>query len=490
MPELEIDDRVTYKIFRDKTYYVVGFESRHPQSVRIGERGPSGKILKNTVKVVPQVGVELWSDEIVGENGSKQNNKWKNRIVAHGVKRADQFQAHPNNWRKHPMFQRDVIAGSLNELGWVGTVTENVRTGNLIDGHERVWQALQDNEDVPFIQVDLSEEEETKALLLLDSSSALAMVDSDNLSALLADVTTGSDAIQTLLDGLQSDSLQELLNSISDTVSPPVFDDPPEDEGAQIDRAAELQEIWQVKTGDVWEIESKTGDGFHRLLCGDSTNADDVALLMGGDKCDAVVTDPPYAFGLGSTNKMRTKGGSWHDMMNNASWFADLYRQWEKLIDSGCIWVFTNWRSLPILMRAASDAGVGINNVMVWYKDWIGPGGPLGLRPTYELITLTVLGGKGIPNRGVEDFFTAQWASHKPTGHLAEKPEKLMKHLIEITECDLVYDPFAGSGTTAIAAEQLGRLCRMVEASEAYCSIILERMQDLGLDPQRVTHGA
>ncbi len=62
----------------------------------------------------------------------------------------------------------------------------------------------------------------------------------------------------------------------------------PADAEPQIDKAEELNKVWRVKPGDLWQI------GSHRLLCGDSTKAEDVERLMGGEKAGAVVTDSPY----------------------------------------------------------------------------------------------------------------------------------------------------------------------------------------------------
>ena len=82
--------------------------------------------------------------------------KLKNNIVGFDIKPADQFLFNPQNFRKHPQAQRNAVRESLNELGWIDAVLENIQTGNLIDGHERVWQALQNNEDVPYLKVDLT----------------------------------------------------------------------------------------------------------------------------------------------------------------------------------------------------------------------------------------------------------------------------------------------------------------------------------------------
>ena len=124
---------------------------------------------------------------------------FQNRIIGYDVKSADQFQAHPLNWRKHPQKQRAAVNASLRELGWVAAVIENVRTGNLIDGHERVWQALDKNEPVPYLKVDLSEEEERLALATFDAITGMAETDAAKLDELVREVNTGEAALQEML---------------------------------------------------------------------------------------------------------------------------------------------------------------------------------------------------------------------------------------------------------------------------------------------------
>lgn len=133
-------------------------------------------------------------------------NPFTNRIIAYGTKPADQFQANPHNYRTHPQKQRDAVQASLRELGWIGVVVENRRTGQLIDGHERVWQALANNEDVPYIEVDLSPDEEKLALAIFDPITYMAETDTAILDALLRDVNTGEAALQELLAGLAEDA--------------------------------------------------------------------------------------------------------------------------------------------------------------------------------------------------------------------------------------------------------------------------------------------
>lgn len=125
---------------------------------------------------------------------------WKNRIVGHGVKPADQFNANPLNARVHPDAQRKAVKGSLDTLGWIAPVIENIRTGNLVDGHDRVWQGLQNNNaEIPYIEVDLSENEERLALASYDFITTMAGYDKRMLDDLLREVNTTDAAMQETL---------------------------------------------------------------------------------------------------------------------------------------------------------------------------------------------------------------------------------------------------------------------------------------------------
>lgn len=167
--------------------------------------------------------------------------EWKNRIVGHGAKPASQFTAHPNNWRKHPMRQRTAVRGSLDSLGWVDVVIENRTSGHVIDGHERIWNALKNGDaEVPYIEVELTEAEEAQALLSLDAIAALAETDRDSVAALLEQVQTdNADVMQFLTDFAADSGL--------DWNAPEEKDAEP-----QISRADELQVKWDTKTNQLW----------------------------------------------------------------------------------------------------------------------------------------------------------------------------------------------------------------------------------------------
>lgn len=216
---------------------------------------------------------------------------------------------------------------------------------------------------------------------------------------------------------------------------------------------------------------------------------DDLVTIYHGDsleimpelrayQADLVLTDPPYVIGAVSAGNMGTKAGGWADMMNSARWFRDWYTMARRLLKpTGAMWSFCNWRSLPVVMRAAFDAEWSVASTLVWHKDWIGPGGSVGLRPAYELVTLLAMPEFSIEDRGIPDVQTFKWASHKPTGHPAEKPVALLRWLVEQSTRSrgVVVDPFMGSGSTLVAAKAAGHQAIGIEAEEEWCEVAATR---------------
>lgn len=197
-----------------------------------------------------------------------------------------------------------------------------------------------------------------------------------------------------------------------------------------------------------------------------------------------VVTDPPYVIGAVSAGNMATKAGGWADMMNSALWFEAWYREASRVLHStGAMWSFANWRSIPVVMRAAFAAGLPVTSMLVWDKEWIGPGGSQGLRPSYEVAALMAHPGFAIPDRGTPDIRRHQVGSHKPHGHPAEKPEGLMRWIIETSAVDgAVLDPFTGSGSTLAAARSLELPAIGIEAEERWCEVAARRCSQQTLD--------
>lgn len=194
-----------------------------------------------------------------------------------------------------------------------------------------------------------------------------------------------------------------------------------------------------------------------------------------------VVTDPPYSFGMASSVHEK-KSGSWGDMMNAASFYADVLSQIHDILrQGGGLWMFNSWRSLPILTRAAYEASWPIVSLLVWDKQWIGPGGDTGLRPSYELVALFSAHGWKLPNRGLPDIWPCQWSSHKPH-HPAEKPVELLGRMIVESGGTVILDPFCGSGSTLVAAKLLGHNAIGVETEERHCETAAKRLSQQVFD--------
>lgn len=211
----------------------------------------------------------------------------------------------------------------------------------------------------------------------------------------------------------------------------------------------------------------------------------DVLPTIPAGSIDLCVTDPPYIIGAVSAGNLASKSGGWADMMNSALWFTE----WYKMVDhalrhSGAMWTFCNWRSLPVVMKSAVNAGLPVTSLMVWDKGGLGPGGAQGLRPTYELCALLAHPGFAIPDRGIPDVWKCPTGG-KPNGHPAEKPIGLVSRILTASGLKrgaLVLDPFAGSGTTAVAAKALGLRCVAIEAEEKWCELIASRLDQGVLD--------
>src|SRR5450756_3231871 len=208
---------------------------------------------------------------------------WRSRIVGMEDVAPDQLTAHPLNWREHPGPQRDALRGSLSEVGWVQNVVVSKRTGHVVDGHARVEEALSRHEaSVPVLYVDLDPDEEALVLATLDPISAMATADTAKLEELLAGISVDDAGLLALLGELAGDDPKAGLTDPDDVPEPP--------------------EEPYVKTGDLWVL------GEHRLLCGDSTNPEDVERLLDGAAPTLLATDPPYGVSL---------DGSWRDGVYN-----------------------------------------------------------------------------------------------------------------------------------------------------------------------------
>ncbi len=422
---------------------------------------------------------------------------WRNRIVSHGQEIPDQLLANPANWRVHPRAQQDALNGVLSEVGWVQDVVVNQRTGHLIDGHLRVSLALKRGEpSVPVIYVDLSEDEERLVLATLDPISAMAAADKEQLDALLRQVSTGEAAVQQMLAELAEKSGLEYGRP-----------EPAEDPGPQVDRAEELRQKWQTERGQVWEIPSLSVPGrCHRLMCGDSTDAEDVGRLMGGAKAEMVWTDPPYGVAVGDKNKWlnsiarsnRVEENLANDTLDESALAEMLNRAFghaAAVCVPGAAWYVTAPPG-PLHMlfeQALRDRGIWRQTIQ-WVKN-NATFAPLGV--DYQWRCEPIFYG-WLPNaahryyggRNQDTVWEIDRPSRSPE-HPTMKPVELVARAIQNSSQngEIVYDPFIGSGTTMVAAEQTGRICYGMEIEPRYVAVALERMAGMGLEPRLAVDG-
>jgi len=242
----------------------------------------------------------------------------------------------------------------------------------------------------------------------------------------------------------------------------------------------EPPEIETVKTdivlGDLFEI------GPHRLLCGDSTKAEDVERLMGGEKADMVFTDPPY----GMSFKGTTFGKDGIENDADDEWEQVLKGAFKNMVSFSKNAVFALCFSPSRLDRFFKcTEGIIFKRILTIYKpnkmgfpwqSWI---------LTSEIIALFENGKpEYIKENYKHDVYTFDYSERpdREVNHPTVKPLSIVYDVISKTKGGSVLDLFLGSGTTMVAAHQLNRRCYGMELSEKYCQIIIDRM--LKLDPK------
>lgn len=493
---------------------------------------------------------------------------WESRIVGHEKVDPATLKANPLNHRLHPKTQRDVVRDSINEIGFIKSVTVNRLSGLIVDGHERVMQALESQKENPDLLIDvefveLTPGEEAKALAVLDASSELAEVDPEQITALL-DVADFDDGL-----------LKELAESLKP--EPELI----EDENADADevdlsepRMDAMQKIWKVEPGNLYSIQSDKGN--HRLLCGSCRESKDVKRLLDGSKINVAFTSPPYASQRKYDEQTEFKPipsneyVEWFEavqenvalhLADDGSWFVNIkehcedgqrvlyvkdltiahVRQWEWMFVDEFCWThggtpknvqrrfkngfepvfqfainkhkfrpksvahaadeFPDWKGLHPSKQIVLDHGIKKalqtkknkpnhkmrpKNVMI-KSDAI----PIGDGMRFDTIqgersvfaNATIEPGMAYPSNVISAGKNTQ-----SLGHSAAFPPTLPAFFIKAFSDaqDVIYDPFMGSGSTMVAANDNNRNAYGMEISPKYCAIILQRMVDLGCQVELV----
>ena len=236
----------------------------------------------------------------------------------------------------------------------------------------------------------------------------------------------------------------------------------------------------------------------HRVLCGDSTSADDVERLMDGEMADLCFTSPPYALGssvaLSGNRSMSERGNAYEGHDDTPDGWIDLMDGFWSSVESVADCLVVNVQPLAgnkrDLMMWIADRSERLVDVAVWNKVNGAPQMAAGvLTSVFEFIL--VFAGPGASRRipfsswhgNVGNIYSGspQRLNEYASIHAATMPMHLAGWVLG-TLCDKsrsVLDPFLGTGTTLIAAEQLGRKCYGLEISPAYCDVIVNRWQKL-----------
>lgn len=355
------------------------------------------------------------------------------------------------NAKKHPKKQVEQVAASIKEFGFNQPIVIDGKN-EIIVGHGRYEAAkILGLQDVPVIQVNLTEEQ-AKAYRLADNK----------LNESEWDMKLAVDELKEL-----SEEMQTLTGFDLDLLIEPDEKD---------DLVPEIPEEPTSKLGDIYQL------GNHRVMCGDSTKAEDVERLMDGKKADMVFTDPPYALFGNSTGV----AGITDDKMTRP-FFLEIFRAMKRSTKLFAhLYTCCDWHSAFSLQNMAREVELKEKNLCIWDKGDGGIGG--AYQNCYEMIwfhanspvsSRTTTGAKQSGERPVNGRPNI-WRYKRENNnrvHNAQKPVEMIAWAIDNSSDEemIVLDLFLGSGSTLIAAEKTGRICYGMELDPKYVDVIVER---------------
>lgn len=379
---------------------------------------------------------------------------------------------HPKNPRKIPAEDSDEIRtldASL-EHDYFDPLIWNKRNRMWVSGHVRAWRMrVKGYTHLDVVVVDYDEDTHLARMLAANAHSG----------------TNDDDKLATLLTSLRESQVDPVLALMASLPEAPV---PPGEADAepQIDRAEELNKIWQVNPGDVWQI------GPHRLMCGDSTKQENVDRVMGGSVAALMNTDPPYGVSaVGGTKdprdakNYRSGGTIENDELTKdrlCEFLTASFSCAQSVLTPGAAWyVWFAGIEIRAFMDACEVIG-GFKHILIWVKENFVFG-----RCDYHYRHEPVLygwtagaGHKWYGKRNQDSVWGGKVGDDiEKKVHPTAKPLSItLGPILNHTLAgEIVYDPFLGSGTTIVAAQNLNRICYGMEISPGYCAVILDRMQ-------------
>ena len=378
------------------------------------------------------------------------------------------------NSRTHSEAQVAKIAASIKEFGFLNPIIIDGESG-IIAGHGRVMAANKLGlQSVPCIEASHLSEAQKRAYVIADNRLALdAGWDNDLLKIELQDLD--ANGFDLSLTGFEVGEIAAFLTEPTAGLT---------DEDAVPD--VPVQPVTVL--GDVWIL------GKHRIICGDSTDADTVAKVLNGVEPHLMVTDPPYGveydpnWRADAANRPGKAPGSFGGAKvaiglvtndNKADW-----REAWALFPGDVVYVWHAGNMAHTVADSLIDSGFGIRAQIIWAKSQfvIGRG---HYHPHHEPCWYAVRDRSGATGHWNGDRKQSTlWQIPKPqkseTGHSTQKPVECMRRPIENNSSpgQAVYEPFSGSGTTIIAGEMTGRCVYAIELSPAYVDVAVKRWQD------------
>lgn len=220
-------------------------------------------------------------------------------------------------------------------------------------------------------------------------------------------------------------------------------------------------------------------------------HGDCIEIMQHIEHVDLIIIDPPYSSGARQTNQLRSRGAMIRCEKFQNEWFGTdncstnafmffmrgcAVLSFQKLKSGAHFYSFIDWRNYPILSNVLESAGIRINNLIVWDKEFFGMGN--NYRQQHELV---IFGSKGQPKdcnmHNLSNVIRSK--RKKQENHPTEKPINIYEDFIKMStdEGDLVVDFFMGSGTAAAACERLKRKWIGIEISEPFCEDIAKRIE-------------
>jgi DNA modification methylase len=399
----------------------------------------------------------------------------------------DQLRPYPGNARTHSRKQIDQIARSIRRFGFLNPILVSDDL-EVVAGHGRLRAAKQIGATtVPIVILSSLSPADRKAYVLADNKlGELAGLDRDILAIELQGLTDlGFDDLE--VTGYTLAEIDAVLDEASEKK--------PEEPGPEDDIPQSSKSPAVTRRGDVWTL------GSHRLLCGDARVEADYSRLLEGQSADLVLTDPPFncaidghVSGLGKIRHAEFAMASGEMSEAQFTTFLSSFLAAAKAHsrDGAILFVFMDWRHLFELTCAGRDNDLKLKNLVVWAKDNAGMGS--FYRSKHELIFVFKNGEAPHTNTfelgqhgryrtnvwqyaGVNTF--RQGRLDELAMHPTVKPVAMLADAIRDVSGRgaLVLDPFAGSGSTLIAAEKTGRQARCIEYASNYCDVIVRRWQ-------------